>query len=764
MVLKYLDVTVRKIGSKKVGSEVKTFPVPLALGEIKEDIAINTFKPRKYSKEEISNQALNFHLQGNFKEAAKYYQSFMDQGFTDHGIFSNYGIVLINLDRLHEAEILHRMALELKPDFADAHSNLGLTLKHLGKFKEAEISFRKAIDIKPNFAEAHNNLGTILKDNGRYQEAFSSYLKATQIKHNYALAHNNLGMILRDLGKLNEAEISTRKAIKIDPDMEEAYLNLAMILRDLGKYQEAFDSYIKVIEINQDSDLIYVYIVDFLFKINPNCLKKDKLKSILTLLLNKDKIDHSNLFMAFRSLYNNQVLDEKYHLDINSFQVYINDDNFIMALKKIIFRDQVWEQALTKIRRLFCEEIGLRTNYINEKKTNFIIALAEQCFLNEYVFFLSEKEIKYLDLIIDRCNIDGINNTDLSILACYYPLHELTKSINSIKSYKPSNLNLRNLIKLQIIEPLEEFELSKEIRSIGAIENKISQKVRSQYEENPYPRWKDCDPAKKLKLSVLEVINSEIKPNRINDNIYRDDLRVLIAGCGTGKQIVYAQRYLNADITAIDLSLASLSYTKRKLKDLNIRNVELIHMDILDLGLLKKDFDVIECCGVLHHMYEPDKGLKSLLSVLKDNGLMRLSLYSELARKNVIESRKYIKEINLTPNIKNIRDFRFNVFSGKFPKINSLCETGSDFYTTSEVRDLCFHYQEHQYRMDEIEQIINSNGLRFNGFLLKPEFKSLYANQYLDDKTQTNFKYLKEFEINYPQVFANTPPFWVSKV
>ena len=109
-------------------------------------------------------------------------------------------------------------------------------------------------------------------------------------------------------------------------------------------------------------------------------------------------------------------------------------------------------------------------------------------------------------------------------------------------------------------------------------------------------------------------------------------------------------------------------------------------------------------------------------------------------------------------------DFRFNVFSGKFPKIHSLCETGSDFYTTSEVRDLCFHYQEHQYRMDEIEQIINSNGLRFNGFLLKPEFKSLYANQYLDDKTQTNFKYLKEFEINYPQVFANTPPFWVSKV
>ena len=91
------------------------------------------------SKEQIINEALKFHSQGNLPEAAKYYQYFIDQGFKNHRVFSNYGVILKNLGKLKEAEISYRKAIQIKPDYADAQYNLGYLLRDLGNLKEAEI-------------------------------------------------------------------------------------------------------------------------------------------------------------------------------------------------------------------------------------------------------------------------------------------------------------------------------------------------------------------------------------------------------------------------------------------------------------------------------------------------------------------------------------------------------------------------------------------------------------------------------------------------
>ena len=183
--------------------DLKTFPVPFALGEIKENISIFTKIHTKPSKEEIRNQALKFHSQGNITEAANYYQYLIDQGFCDYMVFSNYGVILKNLYKSQEAEFLYRKAIELNPNFADAHFNLGNILRDLGKSKDAELSTRKAIELKPNYVEAHSNLGNILKDLGNLQDAELSTRKAIELNPDYAEAHSNLGNILKDLGKKN---------------------------------------------------------------------------------------------------------------------------------------------------------------------------------------------------------------------------------------------------------------------------------------------------------------------------------------------------------------------------------------------------------------------------------------------------------------------------------------------------------------------------------------------------------------------------------
>ena len=239
-------------GNKKF-TGITTFPVPYAVGKFKENIAITTNSPFDPSKEEkIIKQAFKLHSQGNFQEAANYYQDFLNQGFKDHRVFVNYGNILKTLGKSKEAELLTRKAIELKPDFAGAHFNLGNILTTLGKSKEAETSYLKAIELKPDFAEAWTNLASILKDLGQLEEAELSTRKAIELKPDYSMAHANLGAILIELGILKEAELSTRKAIELKPDFAEAFSNLGNILKDLGQLEEAETSYRKAIELKPD--------------------------------------------------------------------------------------------------------------------------------------------------------------------------------------------------------------------------------------------------------------------------------------------------------------------------------------------------------------------------------------------------------------------------------------------------------------------------------------------------------------------------------
>ncbi len=182
-------MTERKRNQKQSEPEVKIFTVPFTLKEINETISTNTlFKP---FQEQIINQALKFHSQGNISEAANYYQHIIDQGLKDHRVFSNYGIIFKNIVKLKEAELSIRKAIELNPHFADAHYNLGNILRDLGKLKKAELSYCKAIELKPDFTEAYSNLGTILKDLGKAKEAYTYFEKCLELDPN-DLAYNML--------------------------------------------------------------------------------------------------------------------------------------------------------------------------------------------------------------------------------------------------------------------------------------------------------------------------------------------------------------------------------------------------------------------------------------------------------------------------------------------------------------------------------------------------------------------------------------------
>ena len=197
------ESTKKKEGDKEI-KKIKTFHVPFDLEETKKNFTITNNTPYKVSKEQIINQAFKFHSEGNILEAAKSYRHFINQGYSDQRVFSNYGVILQSLGKLQEAELSTKKAIKLNPNFTMAHFNLGCILIDLGKLQEAELSTRKAIELNPNFADAHYNLGNILKDLGKRENAINSLYKAIELGKDYNLCLSVIGDVLLTEGNFTE--------------------------------------------------------------------------------------------------------------------------------------------------------------------------------------------------------------------------------------------------------------------------------------------------------------------------------------------------------------------------------------------------------------------------------------------------------------------------------------------------------------------------------------------------------------------------------
>ena len=156
---------------KNKNRQVRTFTVPISLGEIRRNINLTTNTP---SKEQIIREAFKLDSQGNISEASKYYQYFINQGFEDYRVFLNYGAMLIKLGKLKEAEILTKKAIKLKPDCAIGHTNLGFIFLRNENYKLSLKYYSEGAKLNCLAREGEN----IESDNLRFK-SISKY----KIKH-----------------------------------------------------------------------------------------------------------------------------------------------------------------------------------------------------------------------------------------------------------------------------------------------------------------------------------------------------------------------------------------------------------------------------------------------------------------------------------------------------------------------------------------------------------------------------------------------------
>jgi len=242
---------------------------------------------------------------------------------------------------------------------------------------------------------------------------------------------------------------------------------------------------------------------------------------------------------------------------------------------------------------------------------------------------------------------------------------------------------------------------------LGRIADSISRQVQAQYEENPYPRWRDLDVA------------------RIPKN--QDRQTILIAGCGSGRQpIMTAVGAPDSLVFGIDLSRTSLAYGLMKARDYGVDNVRFAQMDLLDVGQLGAQFDAISCVGVLHHMAEPLAGLMALKGALAPGGQLKLALYSATGRAGILAAIKYREERGAAPTPEGIRAFRQDIYRLPAWHPARFVLSASDFYSLSGARDLLFHVQERNYTLDSLRALIDGSGLRLQQFVASPEATALF--------------------------------------
>ena len=170
---------------------------------------------------------------------------------------------------------------------------------------------------------------------------------------------------------------------------------------------------------------------------------------------------------------------------------------------------------------------------------------------------------------------------------------------------------------------------------------------------------------------------------------------------------------------------------------------------------------MVVCSGVLHHMRDPMEGWKQLIPLMKDGGIMKIALYSEIARRNVIWVQNWIKEKGFAATRDGISNFRQeSVLVDDVPELRATMDT-IDFYSTSMCRDLLFHVQEHVYTLPEIGKMIDSLDLNFIGLTsVKPFVLQQYKTLYPDDPKMINLDYWHAYEQQNLDTFSGMYNFW----
>ena len=320
---------------------------------------------------------------------------------------------------------------------------LGLVYANRSDFEKAITYYKKSIELNNVYPDVYNNLGLTYSSLGNIKLAKSNFEKAISLNSNFTLAYTNLAKLFYLEMDYSRSFIYLHKSLLINPN----YLESMILFKNLLCLDLIF---------HKNDTFFYSVIINLITKFNivqprkislsvANLLKKDP---SINKLLNLNDINKTDLLRTLKILNQNILLIE--------------------FIKICPLSDNDFENLLKSIRKQIIF-FNFSVSEYNEVK-NFIIALSEQCFLNEYVYDVSlEEKNKISEIekkIINNTYKDNANiGIDLTKLSLYKNLS------NSILLSKIDKNIFNDFIKKIQLEFLLEKNLKKEILLIAPTNN-----------------------------------------------------------------------------------------------------------------------------------------------------------------------------------------------------------------------------------------------------------------------------------------------------
>ena len=514
----------------------------------------------------------------------------------------------------------------------------------------------------------------------------------------------------------------------------------------------------KVLKDNKDHIELYLINFDLFCRIQISTKNYDFLKTIAEYYFRDNFIYHQLAFpqaIKLTNFYSNSKTESR-KLSLIDLDI-INEKLFQLIVKKCLITDLNLEFYLTKIRKKLLKKFLSNTdNQFFMKIYKFLIVFAEQKFFCEFIYHVTDEEKKLLKKLENKIKKkDDICELSILLISLYKPLNKCNYLQKKLVNYISKSNEFKEFLKYVFHDPHTDKQASISMKSMSNFSNKTSLLMKRQYEENPFPRWR-------FTLRPMKGNDINEFTNRYSDTFFQKP-EILIAGCGTGQQAMAWSAYKDSKICAVDLSSESLAYAIRKAKEKNIKNINFYHLDLLDLELLNKKFDIIISTGCLHHMEKPEDGLESLVNVLKPQGLIYLGLYSKRARSEIEWTRKYIQKRKIDVTEDNMRSFRTKILNSENKKLQSIRGL-HDFFSLSNFRDLLFNYTEHTYDFIKIKELLESKKLNFIAFNeMNPDVKNSFKNHFPNENDEVNLELWDKFEKIYPKTFLSMYRFWVKK-
>ena len=244
--------------------------------------------------------------------------------------------------------------------------------------------------------------------------------------------------------------------------------------------------------------------------------------------------------------------------------------------------------------------------------------------------------------------------------------------------------------------------------------NPVQQQVQALYERYPYPPAPDdLDGYRDGKLIPFGSPQAYFHLYWPSEE-YRDDLDILVAGCGTTQAAALALRQAQANVVGIDISAASLEQSRAHAKRYNITNLTLRQLPVEQVEQLDQQFDLIIATGILHHLDDPDAGLRALRGILNADGAMFIMLYGQYGRTGVYMFQQYCRLLGVSLDAADLTDLQ---------SIVQLCPPDhplrpmfnvADLKDPAALADLLLHPRDRAYTVPEIYAWLDRNDMHMH--------------------------------------------------